>query len=243
MRTSLTPLALEIEHVKRFREVRFRERRVYRHGLRDGCRRLLADLGGRRPAIHAINPVAVRQAGIRQRVPRIQGDGLLEALDGDVNRGRRSLVPVVTAFEVELVGLEVRRGAPHGEGRLTEQRRHQGAHDRLDDLVLNLEHVGHLAVVALGPELVSGRDTHELCRDAQLRAGPPHAPLEHARDVELLADRTDVELAAAKAKRRRPRRHVHAGQRRECVDEVLGEAVAEVLVVGVAAPVHERHHG
>ena len=58
----------------------------------------------------------------------------------------------------------------------------------LRDLVLHREHVGEIAVVALGPEMRTGDDIVELRGDAHLVAILAHRTLDDIADAELLAD-------------------------------------------------------
>ena len=69
--------------------------------------RFRAALLGRNPAIDAQDSVAVREPGIGQRILRIELNRLLEALDGQAQSGRRSLVPIMPSLEIQLVGLGV----------------------------------------------------------------------------------------------------------------------------------------
>ena len=111
------------------------------------------------------------------------------------------------------------------------------------DLVLNREDVSHFAIVPLGPEMVAVGDVDELCGDANPPAGAPHATLEHRGDVELLTDAAEIEVLALEGEGRCPRRHAQAGQLGQGVDDLLGDAIGEILVLGVAADVGEGQHG
>src|SRR5204863_1831342 len=106
----------------------------------------------------------------------------LERLDRQAQRRRRPLVPVVAALEIALVGLEVVGRPAHGVPGAAEQRRRQRADERGYDLILDLEDVGHLAVVLLGPELKAGIRVDQRGADPQPGAGAADAALDDGAD-------------------------------------------------------------
>src|SRR3546814_18438640 len=61
--------------------------------------------------------------------------------------------------------------------------------------------------------------------------------------AELAGGGGDVDLLALEVERRRARGHLELRQLGQQVEDLLGDAVAEVLVLGVAAHVDERQHG
>ena len=97
-----------------------------------------------------------------------------------------------------------------------------------------------VAVVALGPDLCIGRGLQQLRGDAHPVARLAHAAFEHVRDVQRTRDLRRRDGLALVRERRIAGRD---GQRRnaaEVGDDVLGDAVAEILLLRVAAHVHER---
>ena len=72
--------------------------------------------------------------------------------------------------------------------------------DRLGDLILDGEHVRHLAVVALRPEVIAVGRAYELRRDADPVAGLAHTPFQDVLHIELGADLADVPLLAPERK-------------------------------------------
>ena len=82
----------------------------------------------------------------------------------------------------------------------------QLARDGRGDLVLDGEHVAHLSVVALGPQVVAVGHLDQLRRDAQSVPGLAHAALEHRVDVELRRYFIDRGRLPLERKRRRARR-------------------------------------
>ena len=120
-------------------------------------------------------------AGVRDRrvgegEGRVERDRVLEHLQRELEVLAREAPGEALAAQVEVVGLQA-LGRLGGE-RLLLLRRERDAQrlgDLARDLVLHLEHVGHLAVVALGPEREVGLRVDELRRDAQAVAGAAQA--------------------------------------------------------------------
>ena len=98
-------------------------------------------------------------------------------------------------------------------------------------------------VVGLRPEMEAVRRLHELRRDAHVVARLAHAPLEQRRHVELLADDAQVLVLALELERRRAARDPQLRDLGQGVEQLLGEAVGEVLLVLAGAHVHEGQHG
>ena len=115
--------------------------------------------------------------------------------------------------------------------------------DALRDLVLDGKDVGDRAVEPLRPALIAARHFHELHGDAQPVANPADAALEHGRDAELGTDRLDVRARRAELKRRAARGDPQAVHAREHVDELVGEAIAQPVLVPRRAHVRERQDG
>ena len=118
----------------------------------------------------------------------------------------------------------------------------EGLHDCLRDVVLNGEHVFHLAVVPLGPQMIAICDVHQLGRDPKPVAHLAHAALEHRRDLQLAPDVSHILALPLEGERRRARgnpERLHLVQR---IDDLLGHPVREILVVGIRTHVREREH-
>ncbi len=96
-----------------------------------------------------------------------------------VRQGAHDQVPGVEALRRLALGPEILVGP---------DLRLDGGHHRLGDLVLDGEHVGEPAVVALRPELLARRDLVELRGDAHVLAALAHAALDQVADAQLLAD-------------------------------------------------------
>ena len=124
-----------------------------------------------------------------EREVGVQRDRVLEHLQRELEVLPRVAPRVAAAAQVEVVGLEVLGRL--GRERLLLLRRErdpQRLGDLARDLVLHREHVGHLAVVALGPQQRVRFGVHELGRDAQPVAAAADAAGEHGGGLELLAD-------------------------------------------------------
>ena len=115
--------------------------------------------------------------------------------------------------------------------------------NRARDLVLHVEDVFELAVVPLGPQLIAVRRVDELRGDAHARARLAHAALEHVPHLQALRDLADLDRLALERERGRARGDVKSFDLGQRVDDLFGEAVAEVLVLGIGAHVRERQDG
>src|SRR5262245_1568884 len=91
--------------------------------------------------------------------------------------------------------------------------------------------------------MATGCSVDELGGDAQAVAQPAHAALEQILYAELTAGSGPVGSWAAIAERRVAGEHVELTEARELGYDVLGDAVAEVLLFRIAAHVDEREHG
>ena len=117
-----------------------------------------------------------------------------------------------------------------------------GGDDGLGDLVLHGEHVGEVAVVALGPEMAAGGDVVELRGDAHAVAALADAAFEHVAHAELVGDLLQVNGLALVDERGVARDHEEPAQLRQRGDDVLADAVGEILLLRIAAHVGEGQH-
>jgi hypothetical protein len=171
----------------------------------------------------------------------IERDGLLICRLGARHRFRREFELVMVSFQVRFVGGKIGcvaawRGGLGSEGHL------KRAGDGRRDLILHRKNVGQLAVVALRPEMaaVGGRD--QLRGDADAAPGPPHAAFQDRRHSQSFGNLANVQLFTAKRKRRRPSNHLQPRNLRQSVDDLLGQPVAEIFLLLVAAHVGERQN-
>ncbi len=115
--------------------------------------------------------------------------------------------------------------------------------DRLGDFILHREYVGKIAVVALGPDMAAGGDVVELCGDAHAVAALAHAALDHVADAEFLGDLLQVHGLALVDERRIACDHEEPAQLGQCGDDVLADAVGEIVLLRIAGHVGEGQHG
>ena len=152
--------------------------------------------------------IAIGDARVRARVFRIDLDRLVEHLLRVLQRLATELVKVLPAAQVELVSLDVNRARATLLDRpllVLAQNYSQRLHDRLRDIILNREDILQLTVVALGPQVISISDVHQLRGDAELVPHLPYTALEHRRHLELAPDVADVFAPALERERRRAR--------------------------------------
>ena len=118
----------------------------------------------------------------------------------------------------------------------------QGGDDRRGHLVLDREDVLEVAVVALGPDVAVGIGVDQLHGHAHPVARLAHAALDHVLDAELRRDVLDLDRLALVDERRVARDHEQLPEPGQRGDDVLGQAVGEELLLGIAAHVGERQH-
>jgi hypothetical protein len=88
--------------------------------------------------------------------------------------------------------------------------------------------------------VVPGAGVDELHGDPEVRAHAAHAAFDHARHAQPLADPAHVLGAALELEARSARGHAQALHRGERVDQLFGQAVAEVFLPLVRVEVQER---
>jgi hypothetical protein len=153
------------------------------------------------------------------------------------------VIPGEPTPEVEVVGLEVLRR--HRGQRIAfadSQLDPERLDDRPRDLLLHGEDVGQLAVIGLRPELVPILHTHELGRDPQAIAAPPHAALEHGADIQTPPHLPHVGVSALELEGGGPGGDPKAFDLAQGGDQLFGQPVAEVLLVLVGAHIDEWKH-
>ena len=113
-------------------------------------------------------------------------------------------------------------------------------HDRPGDLVLHGEDAGQLAVVRLGPEVVTPLRIDELRIDPDARAVPADAPIEDGGDAQGMADLRERRGPAAEREGRRAAGDAKPVDVDEGVQDLLRHAVGEVPLVLRGAEICER---
>ena len=189
-----------------------------------------------------------------ERKLRIDPQRLLQVADPPRRVLRRLPTDEVPPLKEEAVRLGVGGAALHRGSHLrrrvllrlrvglTEERRAQLRHHRLRDVVLHREDVVECTVVGLRPQVIAVSYLDELHRDPHPAARLAHAAFEHRGDVERLADLGHGGRLALEREGRGTRRDPQPTDLSEHVQQLVGEAIREVLVFRVVAAVDERQH-
>lgn len=176
-------------------------------------------------------------------VLRIEGDRPLEQRPCLVRILGGKAVAHFPRPQHRLVGIEILRFAPRAAWRLRArnvcvQRHSDGARH----FVLDHENVRHLPVVALRPEVCVARGVDQLRGDAHAISELAHAALEHVAGAQFPPDGLDVDRPPLVDESRIPGDHEQPRETRQVGDQVLGDAVAEVLLLRIVAEVGEGKH-
>jgi len=95
----------------------------------------------------------------------------------------------------------------------------------------------------LGPDVLVALSLDQLCGNPYPIACLPHAAFEHIAHPEIASDLFHVDRTAFVSEARIACDHEQRGIARERGGDVLGYAIGEKLLLGVAAHVGEREHG
>ncbi len=125
----------------------------------------------------------------------------------------------------------------------TRQLHLEGRHNVPGDLILHREDIFQHPVIALGPQVRAGRRVDELGRNADPLGRFAHTALQHIPHAEILTHLLHLHGLPLIGKHRRTRNHEHAGNLGEGRDEILGHAIAEILLLRVVTQVRQREHG
>ena len=112
----------------------------------------------------------------------------------------------------------------------------------LCDLVLHRKNVRDLAVVALGPDMVSGGAVDQLGGDPHPVARSSHAAFEHIAHAKLAADLLHIDSTAFVSERAVACDDKVPSKLRQRGDDLFDHAVSEVVLLRVAAQIGERKH-
>ncbi len=163
------PIPIEYEFRPTQRGVRLGQRTVKLEGLPCGCLGFRESLLGGQNCIRTSSQhrVGVSQPGVTQGVSRIFFDCLLEVFKALLECFRRPLVPIISPFEIKLVGLGVDRACA------CQARLLLGRHLDLDlagngscDFILQAEDIAQITFIALGPQVLVRSCLDQLRRDA-----------------------------------------------------------------------------
>ena len=107
------------------------------------------------------------------------------------------------------------------------------------DLVLGSGQVSPLGFEPLVPQVSAGLGVDQLPNPA---ARPPHAAFEHVADAELAADLFHIDGLALVGKGGAAGDHKAPGDPREISGQIVGDAIGEILLLGIAGEVGKRQH-
>ena len=136
----------------------------------------------------------------------------------------------------------VRRERGRVSGGVRDELQLQRTRDGLRDFVLDGNTSDELPIVAFRPQVIAVLSVDQLRSHADSASRSTDAPFKNRPDAERLCDPADVLLLAAEGEGRCARGDLEVGDMGQQVDQLLGQAVAEVLVVRVSAHVGEREH-
>ena len=120
------------------------------------------------------------------------------------------------------------------------QRGRQGAGDGGGEFVLHREDIDQVAIVAIGPDMAAGRRVDQLRGQADASAGFADAAFQNVADTQFAAGLNHIDMTALINKGRVAGDHEHPAEFRQRGDQILGHAVGEIFLLGIAAQIGER---
>ena len=115
--------------------------------------------------------------------------------------------------------------------------------DGLGDFLLHREDVVEAAIIAFRPEMHAGRRLDQLRRDPHTGSSSPHAPFKKLGHTKLPSDLGDAGGFAAEGERGIASDHEQRAKVGQPGDDVLGDPVTEIGLIGLAAEIIEGEHG
>ena len=199
-------------------------------------------VGDRQVAIDPEEGIAVRYAGIGAGVARIGLDGF-----GEQPSRRPQILPGAPAhrqpragLEIELVGLRIGgRARPDRLQFLGQQLQLERGDDVSRDIVLEGEDIGEDPIESLGPEMAARRGIDQLGGYANPVSRLPDAALEDIADLQLAGELVDLHGLALEVEGRVAGNDEDRRNLGEVGDDVLGDAVAEIFLLRIAAHIRE----
>src|SRR5207248_3458129 len=111
--------------------------------------------------------------------------------------------------------------------------------DRLGDLVLHRENLSEVAVVALGPDMISGLGLNKLRGHPDAVAGFPEAAFENIPDTEFASDLLHIDGAVLVGEAGITGDHEQRWVAGQGGDDVLGDPISDEILLRIAAHVLE----
>src|SRR5688572_17044846 len=115
----------------------------------------------------------------------------------------------------------------------------QRSNNPLRDIVLHLEDVSKVTIIALGPHMSAAQPVDQLGGDANPVPGLSNTAFQSELDTELAAYVGDTECLSLEDERRVARDDEQPRSLAEVGDDILCNAITEVLLIGIAAHVVE----
>ena len=107
---------------------------------------------------------------------------------------------------------------------------------------MHVEEVGDRLVEPLGPEMIAALGVDQLHVDAHAISAALDAAFEHVADVELAPDLFEIDRLALVGEGGVAADHEHAAHARKVGRQALGDAVDEIVLLGIAADIGERQN-
>ena len=115
--------------------------------------------------------------------------------------------------------------------------------DRARDFVLQVEQLFELDIETVRPERAFGRSIDQLDRDAQPLAAPTQAAAENVAGAQSSLNLLRGRGVEAEQKSGMARDHHQVAKPRQVGDDVLGDALAEMVVARIPRKIGKREHG
>ncbi len=185
-----------------------------------------------------------RQHAVCRRIVGVALDRLLESCNRGFALGLGQPPEQGVCLNHRLPSAEILRRAGLRADTLGLQELRLDCSDNLPgDFVLQGEDVCQIAVVAVGPDVVIRRGIDQLRGNAHTITALAHAALQHVAHAQFAGDALNVDRLALVGERRIARDDEEPAQLRQTSDDVLGNAVGEIFLLGVATHIGERQHG
>src|ERR1035441_9639525 len=105
-----------------------------------------------------------------------------------------------------------------------------------------LSNVGLVAIIVSAPKLASVGGIHQICLNRDMVAVLHDAAHQNCAHPERVANFLRIVLLPLVAEHGAARHHLKVGQLRKTADQAFGQAVAEILIVGVSGGIDEGEH-
>src|SRR6478752_8028437 len=113
----------------------------------------------------------------------------------------------------------------------------------MSDLVLNCKNVGEIAIESFRPNVCPVVTVNELSGHAHARASLSYAAFQDKVGAEFFADVLHLSRPFFVSERSVTRNDGKRRNLREISNDVLGDAIAEIFLLGIAAHIGERQDG